>query len=140
MIKTQNPFTRIFYLLFSLLLLALGITGINNLKHRPALPIKWITIDNKLTIDSINTKYESWDKSINIGDILISIDGRPIEDIREIEFLVDAKKSGESLEIELLRESKTFTVTLILSSKWNRRFLFVYLFLGISFWSVGKFI
>ena len=138
--KIQKLFPKIIYLLLCLFFLFFGINGIRNLKFRPVLPFTWTTTNRGIAISNINIKNGSLANSINIGDILLTLDGRSIMDVREIEFLVDAKKTGESLELELQRESETYTVTLILSSKWNRRFILTNLLLGILFWLVGIFI
>jgi serine protease Do len=53
--------------------------------------------------------------SLKVGDIILSIDGTKIKDSQEVVHEVLKKKVGQKIELEILREGKTFKVQIALA-------------------------
>ena len=138
--KSQKLSAKISYLLLSLSLLIIGLIGISRLELRPTLSLTWQTTDSGIEIIHIDPNAETPVRDINAGDILVGIDNRSVKDGREIEFYLDTKITGESITLNFLRNSDIYTISLILTPKWDRRFIIMNLLLGILFWIVGVFI
>jgi stage IV sporulation protein B len=55
--------------------------------------------------------YPAREGGIEVGDVIVSINGQPVEGKSEVERLVDsAGRSGKPVEIKIIRDSRTFTV------------------------------
>ena len=50
------------------------------------------------------------DGGVTIGDIIISIDGQPMNDIDDLYRQLDKKQIGETIQVELYRGGKNVTV------------------------------
>jgi len=138
--RSQKLPAKISYLLLSLSLLAIGLIGISRLGLRPTLPFKWQTTDSGIKIIHIDPNAKTPVRDINAGDILVGIDDRSVKDGQEIEYYLDTKMTGESITLNFLRNSDVFTISLLLTPKWDSRFIIMNLLLGILFWIVGVFI
>ncbi len=128
---------KISYLILSLFLLVLGLFGINRLKLRPALPLSWQTTDKGIEIIQIDPNCEKLNNNISTGDFIVAIDDKLINHSREIEFLLDTKRTGENLKLSLEKDSEGYSVLLTLNSKWDMRFIIMNLLTGVLFWIVG---
>ncbi len=53
---------------------------------------------------------QSMDGGIAIGDIIISVDGQPMNDLDDLFRLLDKKQIGETIQVELYRGGKNVTV------------------------------
>jgi len=50
------------------------------------------------------------DRGLALGDVIVGIDGKPIEDYDGLYNTLDGRKPGEKVNVELLRERKKATV------------------------------
>lgn len=68
-----------------------------------------------LYIREVDTLSHAWVQGVEPGDILISINGTPISDQKQLDALIYTCKIGDALEVTLLRNSREQTMTLVLT-------------------------
>jgi S1-C subfamily serine protease len=56
------------------------------------------------------------DRGLALGDVIVGLDGKPIEDYDALYNTLDGRKAGEKVKVELLRDRKKITVDLELQS------------------------
>lgn len=131
---------NIFYIIVSLLFLALGLFGISRLHLRSELPFRWEKAgDQIIVVDSLNNKAVS--KQILVkGDRLLNIASFPIQTGREIDFVLDNHVTGDKILCIVQRGEKVFPVAFTLLARFHKRFIVINLLLGLMFWIVGIFV
>jgi len=53
---------------------------------------------------------------LQVGDVLLKVDGRPVEDVETLRVVLGARKAGDSIQVEFLRNKKRDTATVALAA------------------------
>ena len=129
---------KIIFLVISLLFLAIGLWGNNQLQERPGLPFQVKSAQDQLIISSIDSGGEVGSPSIQINDTLLALNNITVRNEWELDFLVDTFHAGDSLKIKLQRNNQHFGSQISLTLKYQQSPILYYLIgLGFLFWIVG---
>ena len=56
---------------------------------------------------------------LKIGDIIVKCDGRSVKTFKELKEIKESKKAGDTMEIEIVRNNKNVSVSVVLEEKTN---------------------
>jgi signal transduction histidine kinase len=124
--------------LFDFLLFVFCLLGVYHVSQKPGLPVNFLKQNNRVLISKI---YDpAGEKNLRINDIVHSINGYEISSVEDIEFICDGLKIGESVNIEIERNSITEGFNISLVPFYGVRYLIIMVFVGILFFSLGVFV
>lgn len=126
---------KFFYYLISVLLLIIGLSGINRLFTKADLPF---------TYSFQNSRLISGDNSDGIlqNDKILSIDGIIINSMYQLEIYLDGKSIGQDTDLVIQSSGETFSKIHIHLSRFyrNLNFILISLLVGLSFWITSVFL
>ena len=126
---------QIFFYLVVILTLITGLSAIYRLTEKADLPFGYHSANNKIYFDE---EY----KEIRKNEFLYSLDNYPVTKDFEVEFILDSKRIGETVVINVkdgMNISKTSEIILAAHYK-NNIFILISLVTGLSFWLTGVYV
>jgi len=72
-------------------------------------------------VDALQANSPAAKAGIRTGDVIVSVDGQPIHDSRDLAQKIGAKSPGTSVQLEVLRDGKSQTFTVALGEMGNQQ-------------------
>ncbi|MFH1942282.1 MAG: PDZ domain-containing protein, partial [bacterium] len=135
-LSSQN----ILFVFISLLFLGLGIFGVSRQSFRAGKPFAWEERAGQIILTEVYPGKTTQKTGLANGDILLQIDDHPLKTGKEIDLLLDTRKSGQRVSFTVQRMEREFTVSLDLVQRYSNQFIVLNSLLGILFWIVGVFV
>lgn len=129
--KIRNITIGVLFLLF-------GLLGIQRLPYRSAVPFSTEKAGNQLVISQVSTASKA--AGLLKGDIILSLEGLPIQDVLDMELAILTKQSGESVSISIQRENTVRQFDLHLLQRYSQKHMLINFLVGGMFWIVGFFV
>ena len=129
-----------FFLLVAFLLLGIGIWGTVRLKERPGIGAALEKANGHLQVVRAAIDHTAAKSGAEAGDLLLTVDGNPVESSSDLNFYLDQKKIGESARLTLLRDGQKIDLIVPLEKKNSALFLLVNFLAGLFVWGVGVFV
>ena len=131
----KTKYGRYFYYVISVLFLIIGLFGINRLTIKADLPFSYSHRENHVF------STEHFDK-VEIGDIILTVDGIYIKSIYQLETLLDSKSIGEDTNLEIKTSSNPDFAQHVHLVRYyrNLNFILISLLVGLSFWIASVFL
>jgi len=129
-----------FFLLVAFLLLGIGIWGTVRLKERPGIGAALEKANGHLQVVRAAIDHTAAKSGVEAGDLLLTVDGNPVESSSDLNFYLDQKKIGESARLTLLRDGQKIDLIVPLEKKNSALFLLVNFLAGLFVWGVGVFV
>ncbi|MCW8849267.1 MAG: ATP-binding protein [Melioribacteraceae bacterium] len=120
-------------IIIDILILLLSAVGIYNISTKAGLPIKIQSEETNLTI----TNTGNLSANFKTGDIILSLDGKNIKTIEEIEIYLDGKRINDSIAVKIMRENQILESELITTRYYSTFYTVVALIVGLMFLLVG---
>ena len=120
-------------IIIDILILLLSAVGIYNILTKAGLPLKIKSEKTHLTI----TNPGRIDSNFKKGDIVISIDGKRVKTIEEIEIYLDGKKVNDTITLKIKRGIQLLESKLITTNYYSTLYTIVALIVGLMFLIVG---
>jgi serine protease Do len=64
-------------------------------------------------VSSVTTRSAAAQAGVRAGDVIVAVNGRPVQDVGEVTRAVRAAKPGAALELRLFRDQKEITVSVM---------------------------
>jgi S1-C subfamily serine protease len=74
-------------------------------------------VSGGLVIKELNTPGPAFDAGLVVGDVILSIDGRPMQSVEALVITIRAHQPGDELSVELLHEGKATTISVTLGER-----------------------
>jgi signal transduction histidine kinase len=136
----QNQLSKRFFVLMSLLLLVLGIVGIDRLRSRPDVDFHYRDGSGNVVVTGLRSSDSPYQAGIRVGDQLVGLDDRRFGSAAELEFLIDNGKPGDSVALAVRREGELLEFPVLLLRRYDTRFIILHLVVGLLFWGIGCFV
>lgn len=115
----HNKTNYAFYYTIVLISILIFAENIRRLTDKADIPVKYECINDKIvTTDAY--------PSIDSGSIIISIDGKKIQSVFQLEFILDNKKTGESIPIEISKSGTNTIQFLTLIPYYDNLFFIIF--------------
>lgn len=132
--------SKTFFIIVSLLFLALGMFGISRLHLHSTLPFQLEKKGSEIIISGILSDKFTSELKLMKGDRLVKINDFPIQSGREVDFVLDLSLPGDKINLVVQRGENLFSISQSIIPRFTNRFLIVNLLLGLLFWIVGIFV
>ena len=89
-----------------------GLLGVNIYTITPDIAEAYGVKESKgALISQVMPDSSAEEAGLKAGDIIVSVDGKPVDDANELRNAIGLKRSGDSVKIEFIRDGKKRTVT-----------------------------
>jgi len=110
------------------------------LKERPGIGAALEKANGHLQVVRAAIDHTAAKSGVEAGDLLLTVDGNPVESSSDLNFYLDQKKIGESARLTLLRDGQKIDLIVPLEKKNSALFLLVNFLAGLFVWGVGVFV
>jgi signal transduction histidine kinase len=129
-----------FFLFFALFVLIIGVWGTVRLNERPGIQVLLEKSNGHLRIAQLPDDGQAARSGTKSGDILLEVDKNPIQNKSDLNFFIDQKAIGESVDLTLQRDNQSIEITILLEKRNNPLFLLVNFLAGLFLWGIGVFV
>jgi len=129
-----------FFLLTAFLFLLIGLWGTVRLNERPGIKAIFEKSDSNLRIIQLTPGSKTARSGLKSGDLILEVNKNPIQSNSDLNFYLDQKKVGESVNLTLRRDGENIDLVVPLESKNSWIFLLVNFLAGLFLWVVGVFV
>lgn len=131
---------KILSVFLSLCILILGIYGLNNAAKRGGFPFLWDETKNKIIITKVTLESEKPVPPIRENDSIVSIEGWGVNKEIDVNYILDSKKTGQTVSCIIKRENQQFLSRILLNNHYKPLSVLLHLCFGIFFWIIGLFV
>ncbi len=137
--NTNTPSSKIrLILLIDLILIFLSFVGVYQLSERAAIPAKFIQKDDGVYFRKLG---EGIDRNIfQPYDKLLSIDMKPVSSATTMDFILDAYRIGDTVDIEAERNTISFVYDITLTKYYDSTYLIIVIIVGLLYWGIAVFV
>ncbi len=129
-----------FFLLLAILCLVVGIWGAFRLSKRPGIQAALESADGHLRLGRLSPLGSAAKSGLKRGDIILQVDNKPIQSSNDLNFYVDQKKAGESVNLSVQRNGEELNLIVGLEKENGSLFIIVHSLIGLFLWIVGVFV
>lgn len=131
---TAGPKIR-FILVIDLILILLSFAGVYQLSERAAIPATFTQKDDGVYFRKLG---EGIDKYIfQPDDKLVSIDAKPVSSATSLDFILDAYRIGDTVDIEAERNTISFVYDITLTKYYDFTYLIIVIIVGLLYWGIA---
>ena len=100
----------------------------------------FLVLKNNLVAQVWLPEWEGFKRGLQVGDIIVSVDGQPVTNAAELDRIVMKSRLGDDLSYSVIRGRQEIEFTIPVSLFTQRDYLAVFglfMFLGLGFFSIG---
>ena len=130
----------IFFLVIAFLSLIIGVWGTVRLSERPGLSVVFEKSIDHLLVSQLDSGSWAEKAGLRIGDLILEVDKNPVQSSSDLNYYLDQKRVGESVDLTLQRNGENFSSRVILEKTNGSLFILVHFLIGLFLWLVGVFV
>lgn len=131
---------KIFCVFLSLLILATGMYGIFHASKRGKFPFYWKAIQKNIKLTKIISDSKDVAAQMRENDIILSIEGKKVDKVIDVHFILDSKQAGEVIHCMIQRGNRRFSALIILNHHYKLWSLLLHLCFGLFLWIIGVYV
>ncbi len=131
---------KILSVFLSFLFLTTGIYGIYNTSQRGGFPFNGKIIQKNFVITKIIPDSKNTAIQLKLNDIILSLDGWEINENIDVNYILDSKKAGETIQAIIQRDKHLFSIPVNLIHFHKSWSLWLHLCFGSFLWLIGIFV
>ena len=100
----------------------------------------FLVLENNLVAQVWLPEWEGFRKGLEVGDIIVAVDGQPVTRASELDRIVLSSSPGEDLSYTVVRGAREIEFTIPVSLFTQRDYLAIFslfMFLGFAFFAIG---
>jgi len=129
-----------FFLLTASLSLLIGFWGTVRLDKRPGIRAILEKSDGHLCISQLTPGGKAEKSGLKSRDLILEVNKNPVQSNSDLNFHLDQKRIGESVNLILQRNGAKIDLTVPLERKNSLSFLLVNFLAGLFLWVMGVFV
>jgi signal transduction histidine kinase len=119
-------------------LFTLCIFGVYNVSQKPWLDAHLAGSPDHIIIEKLHADPD--ETSLRVGDVLISVNEREVSTPQEVEFILDGKRIGDRVILDIVRNDISYYFTETLVPYYSSTYMVIMFVVGCLFFSLGVFV